>query len=108
MVNAHRFSCHFSAWLLTALLLSLVLPCSAIAQSKPVKHIYIGVSSVSMGNIIIFVAKEAKLYQKYGVYANPVAMRGSGDSSKAIIGTHTQSPPPTPPTLNITPPPPST
>ena len=48
MVNARRFSPHFSAWLLTALLLSLALPCSALGQSKPLKHIYIGVSSVSM------------------------------------------------------------
>ena len=72
MVNARRFTAHFPAWLLTAFFLSLALPWSALAQSKPLKHIYIGVSSVSMGNIIIFVAKEAKLYEKYGLYADPV------------------------------------
>src|SRR5260370_7405781 len=97
MVNARRFSSHVSACLFTALLLSFALPCRALAQSKPVKHIYIGVSSVSMGNIIIFVAKEAKLYEKYGLYADPVAMRGSGESSKAMIGGSIQfSPIPTP------------
>ena len=101
MVNARRFSPHFSAWLLTALLLSLALPCSALGQSKPLKHIYIGVSSVSMGNIIIFVAKEAKLYEKYGLYADPVAMRGSGESSKAMIGGSIQfSPIATPTVIN--------
>ena len=101
MVNARRFSPHFSAWLLTALLLSLALPCSAPGQSKPLKHIYIGVSSVSMGNIIIFVAKEAKLYEKYGLYADPVAMRGSGESSKAMIGGSIQfSPIATPTVIN--------
>ena len=85
MLNVIRSSRHFSVWGLLALLLSLALPCNAIAQSKPLKHIYIGVSSVSMGNIIIYVAKEAKLYEKYGLYADPVAMRGSGESSKAMI-----------------------
>ena len=85
MVNARRFSPHFSAWLLTALLLSLALPWSALGQSKPLKHIYIGVSSVSMGNIIIFVAKEAKLYEKYGLYADPVAMNGRYQSPRLVI-----------------------
>src|SRR6266404_3794809 len=101
MVNARRFSAHFSAWLFTALLLSFALPCRALAQSKPLKHIYVGVSSVSMGNIIIFVAKEAKLYEKYGLYADPVAMRGSGESSKAMIGGSIQfSPIATPTVIN--------
>ena len=30
-----------------------IIPLSASAQSKPLKQIYVGVSSVSMGNIII-------------------------------------------------------
>ena len=101
MLNLIRSSCHFSVWGLLALLLSLALPCNAIAQSKPLKHIYIGVSSVSMGNIIIYVAKEAKLYEKYGLYADPVAMRGSGESSKAMIGGSIQfSPVATPTVIN--------
>src|SRR6266576_6160871 len=101
MVNARRFSTLFSARLLTAFLLSFALPCSALAQSKPLKHIYVGVSSVSMGNIIIFVAKEAKLYEKYGLYADPVAMRGSGESSNAMIGGSIQfSPIATPTVIN--------
>ena len=101
MLNVIRSSCHFSLWGLLALLLSLALPCNAIAQSKPLKHIYIGVSSVSMGNIIIYVAKEAKLYEKYGLYADPVAMRGSGESSKAMIGGSIQfSPVATPTVIN--------
>src|SRR5882672_10656188 len=99
MVNARRFSAHFSAWLLTALLLSFALPCRALPQSKPLKHISVGVSSVSMGNIIIFVAKEAKLYEKYGLYADPVAMRGSGESSKAMIGGSIQCSPIATPTV---------
>ena len=54
-----------------------------------------------MGNIIIFVTKEAKLYEKYGLYADPVAMRGSGESSKAMIGGSIQfSPVATPTVIN--------
>src|SRR5712692_8325745 len=77
----------------------LVFPFSAFAQSKPLKQIYVGVSSVSMGNIIIFVTKEAKLFEKYGLYADPVAMRGSGEASKAMIGGSVQIGPIATPTV---------
>ncbi len=72
---------------------------SALSQSKPLKQIYVGVSSVSMGNIIIYVTKEAKLFEKYGLYADPVAMRGSGESSKAMIGGSIQVAPIATPTV---------
>jgi NitT/TauT family transport system substrate-binding protein len=74
-------------------------PHLAAPQSKPLKHIYIAVSSVSMGNIIIFATKEAKLFEKYGLYADPVAMRGSGESSKAMIGGSVQIGPIATPTV---------
>jgi NitT/TauT family transport system substrate-binding protein len=77
----------------------LIFPVSASAQSKPLKQIYVGVSSVSMGNIIIYVTKEAKLFEKYGLYADPVAMRGSGESSKAMIGGSIQVAPIATPTV---------
>ncbi|MBM4261367.1 MAG: ABC transporter substrate-binding protein [Deltaproteobacteria bacterium] len=87
------------ASLLTLTLLAFVN--SSGAQSKPLKHIYIGVSSVSMGNIMIFITKEAKLFEKYGLYADPVVMRGSGESSKAMIGGSIQfSPIATPTVIN--------
>ena len=79
--------------------LALITPGAAIAQTKPLKHIYIGVSSVSMANIIIYVTKEAKLFEKYGLYADPVAMRGSGESSKAMIGGSIQMSPIATPTV---------
>ncbi len=76
-------------------------PFAAPCQTKPLKQIYVGVSSVSMGNIIIFVTKEAKLFEKYGLYADPVAMRGSGEASKAMIGGSIQfSPIATPTVIN--------
>src|SRR5262244_506716 len=76
-----------------------LIPLSALSQSKPLKQIYVGVSSVSMGNIIIYVTKEAKLFEKYGLYADPVAMRGSGESSKAMIGGSIQVAPIATPTV---------
>src|SRR5437899_9391357 len=88
-----------SAALIWAVMLTFPVPASA--QSKPLKQIYVGVSSVSMGNIIIYVTKEAKLFEKYGLYADPVAMRGSGESSKAMIGGSIQfSPIATPTVIN--------
>lgn len=55
------------------------------AQSKPLKKIRVGVSAVSMGNIILYVMKEAKLYEKHGLDAEVITMNGSGISSKALI-----------------------
>ena len=78
---------------------ALALPPSVSAQSKPLKHIYVGVSSVSMANIIIYVTKEAGLFEKYGLYVDPVAMRGSGESSKAMIGGSIQVAPIATPTV---------
>lgn len=78
---------------------ALVFSSAALAQNKPLKHIYVGVSSVSMANIIIYVTKEAKLYEKYGLDADPVALRGSGESSKAMIGGSIQMAPIATPTV---------
>jgi NitT/TauT family transport system substrate-binding protein len=101
MLNLNRTSFHFSVAELIVLLLCLAPTRDLSAQNKPLRHIYIGVSSVSMGNIIIYVAKEAKLYEKYGLDADPVAMRGSGESSKAMIGGSIQfSPVATPTVIN--------
>ncbi|HEY7165799.1 MAG TPA: ABC transporter substrate-binding protein [Candidatus Binatia bacterium] len=58
----------------------------APAQPKPLKKISVGVPSVSVANIIIYVTKEAKLYEKYGLDAQVIAMNGSGIASKALIG----------------------
>ena len=55
------------------------------AQTKAPKKIRVGVSAVSMGNIILYVMKEARLYEKYGLDAEVITMNGSGISSKALI-----------------------
>ena len=55
------------------------------AQTKPLKKIRVGVSAVSMGNIILYVMREARLYEKYGLDAEVITMNGSGISSKALV-----------------------
>jgi len=71
-----------------AILLSVILcslPAPLFSQGKNLKKIYVGVPAVSMGNIIIFVTKEARLFEKYGLDAEPVLMSGSGIASRALV-----------------------
>ena len=96
---ARKSSPHRMTWALVIWAVLVIIPFSASSQSKPLKQIYVGVSSVSMGNIIIYVTKDAKLFEKYGLYADPVAMRGSGESSKAMIGGSIQVAPIATPTV---------
>ena len=72
---------------------------SAEGQNKPLKTVHVGVPSVSMANIIIYVTKEAKLYEKYGLDAQVVAMNGSGIASKALIGGNLEISPIATPTV---------
>lgn len=58
---------------------------SGFSQSKPPKKIRVGVPSVGMGNIITFVVKEGKLFEKYGLEAEVITVMGSGIGSKALI-----------------------
>ena len=54
-------------------------------QTKSAKKIRVGVPSVGMGNIITFVIKEGRLFQKYGLEAEVITVMGSGIGSKALI-----------------------
>lgn len=86
-----------------AFLLSLLLafPGPVFSQGKALKKIRVGVPSVSMGNIIIFVTKEARLYEKYGLDAEVITMNGSGIASKALISGNIEiSPIATPTVIN--------
>ena len=58
---------------------------AGFSQQKQLKKIRVGVSAVSMGNIILYITKEARLYEKYGLDAEVITMNGSGISSKALI-----------------------
>ncbi|MGE5305641.1 MAG: ABC transporter substrate-binding protein [Alphaproteobacteria bacterium] len=72
---------------------------SVQGQNKPLKKVHVGVPSVSMANIIIYVTKEARLYEKYGLDAEVVAMNGSGIASKALIGGNLEISPIATPTV---------
>ena len=67
-------------------LLFLLIFGSAGAQDKPLKKFRWGVTSLSASQWIPWIAKEAKLYEKYGLEAELVLLRGSGQSAQAIIG----------------------
>ena len=58
---------------------------SGLAQQKPLRKVRVGVPSVGVANIIIFIAKEGKLYEKYGLDAEVITVNGSGIGSKALI-----------------------
>ena len=66
-------------------LATLAFSTNGLGQSKPAKKIRVGVPSVGMGNIITFVVKEGKLFEKYGLEAEVITVMGSGIGSKALI-----------------------
>jgi len=57
----------------------------AIAQDKPLKKIYWGVSTLSPTLWIPYVAKDAKLFEKNGLDVELVLLRGSGQTSQAMV-----------------------
>ena len=56
------------------------------AQDKSLKKIRWGVTSLSASQWIPWIAKEAKIYEKHGLDTELILLRGSGQSSQAIIG----------------------
>lgn len=75
-----------SGRLLLGLWLSILLVTpNLFAQSRGLKKVQVGVPAISMGNIIIYFAKDAKIYEKYGLDVDAVAVAGSGIASKALI-----------------------
>ena len=75
----------FKSVLFLAVLIFLALIGAGQAQNKPLKKVRVGVPSVGVANIIIFIAKEGKLYEKYGLDAEVITVNGSGIGSKALI-----------------------
>ena len=55
-------------------------------QDKPLKKINWGVTSLSGGNWIPWIAKEAKIYEKHGLDVELILLRGSGQTSAALLG----------------------
>ena len=59
---------------------------SADAQEKQLKKISWGVTSLSASNWSPWIAKEAKIYEKHGLDVELVLVKGSGQTSSAILG----------------------
>jgi len=57
----------------------------SLAQDKELKKIRWGVTSISASNWIPWIAKEAKIYDKNGLDVELILLRGSGQTSPAII-----------------------
>ena len=72
--------------LLGLLLYNLAFNAQSLAQEKPLKKINWGVTSLSAGNWIPWLAKEAKIYEKHGLDVQLVLLRGSGQTSAALLG----------------------
>lgn len=93
-----RRSLCLSAVLLASLF---ALTSSALSQSRGLKKIHVGVPAVSMGNMIIFFTREAKIFEKHGLDAEVVVMQGSGIASRALVGGSVEiSPIATPTVMN--------
>jgi NitT/TauT family transport system substrate-binding protein len=74
-------------FLVVALLLSIdSIHSISTAQDRPLKKINWGVTSLSAGNWIPWLAKEAKIYEKHGLDVQLILLRGSGQTSAALLG----------------------
>jgi NitT/TauT family transport system substrate-binding protein len=58
----------------------------SLAQDRPLKKINWGVTSLSAAMWIPWFAKEAKIYQKNGLDVETILLRGSGQTSQALLG----------------------
>jgi ABC-type nitrate/sulfonate/bicarbonate transport system substrate-binding protein len=68
-----------------ALMIVVGLAAAGHGQNKPLRKVRVGVPSVGVANIIIYIAKEGRLYEKYGLDAEVITVNGSGIGSKALI-----------------------
>lgn len=83
-----------------AVWLIILLPPFVFAQAR-LRKVQIGVPAISMSNIVIYFTKDAKIFEKYGLDVEPVAVAGSGIASKALISGSVQiSPIATPTVMN--------
>ena len=78
----HRKFCRFVLAAVAALLLG---PMPTWAQERPLKKINWGQTALSAAMWIPWIAKEAKIYEKNGLDVEIVLLRGSGQSSQALL-----------------------
>src|SRR5918995_5445670 len=94
-------ACYRRLMLLSMFIGCFFLASSLFAQTKSLKKIHVGVPAISMGNMIIFFTKEAKLFEKHGLDADVVVMSGSGISSRALVGGSVEISPIATPTVML-------
>lgn len=68
--------------------LSLIFASAALPQTRPLRKVRLGVTSVTVGNIITYVARDAKLFEKNGLDPEIIQMQGSAAASKAMTAGH--------------------
>jgi len=68
-----------------ALILLMAMAQQGAAQDKPLKKIYWGISTLSPTLWIPYLAKDAKIFEKNGIEVEPVLLRGSGQTSQAMV-----------------------
>jgi NitT/TauT family transport system substrate-binding protein len=66
--------------------LCVILTSTAEGQDKWLKKIRWGVTSLSASQWIPWIAKDARIYERHGLDTELILLRGSGQSSQAIIG----------------------
>jgi NitT/TauT family transport system substrate-binding protein len=72
-------------WILAAVIAVFILPAQGAAQDRPLKKIYWGVSTLSPTLWIPYIAKDARLFEKNGLDVELVLLRGSGQTSQAMV-----------------------
>jgi ABC-type nitrate/sulfonate/bicarbonate transport system substrate-binding protein len=80
LVKRLVFSC------VAAFLLFVLFPGNSAAQEPALKKINWGQTALSASMWIPWIAKEAKIYEKNGLSVEIVLLRGSGQSSQAMLG----------------------
>ena len=78
-----RLSRHFAIALLVYVC---VFHSQSLAQDRSLKKLNWGVTTLSASMWIPWLAKEAKIYQKNGLDVETILLRGSGQTSQALLG----------------------
>ena len=72
--------------IVAAIICLLVFSSYAQAQNPPLKKVNWGMTALSAAMWIPWIAKDAKIYEKNGLDVEIVLLRGSGQSSQALLG----------------------
>jgi len=76
----------YPALIVAALLGAVLLPERIHPQERPLKKVNWGMTALSASMWIPWLAKDAKIYEKNGLDVDIVLLRGSGQSSQALLG----------------------